>query len=770
MIKKFILYFFLFFLTQKSTIEEKQFSLLKQAGITSFISATAFITQKNIKIKKLSSPLKFLSFSLPGIYMLSHVGYTYAPDKYLNNIFKLTHKLYLDKVFFLSSPSQILAKKIEEINLEAINPELLSEALFYIPKEKQKNIILELKKEDTLNKIAEKRTDLSSQLIKEKNTENKKLETFLSKLTTETFQKIAKREYKDFTYLIEIKNIFNLKLFESDKQKIDFLEHIFESNKEKKDHLENINTYKHSFMFDYVNDTTTNIQLLMEKFQNNNIFNCLKSANRLHEIPSLLENPKIKKTVKKNILFDFKKFLESQYESDESKKTLRESLKKIGELTLWRTFGPDKEKTDSDDLTDFDRFDIFEIITKYISDKKEENENTIKEIFIYEIENFTDEKDLKFISLSFLRHPTIAAKILTGKTNKDIITSLLKFYTALFSNKDINIINLLLNIQTIFHEIEIPENNETKNLATLLKKDISEILENESLKNKIKNNDLYKKFLFNQIITKKKNIKSIEKLEHISTLLNLNNEQKAMLIKMYQLDTHALEQNKKTKIENIINSDKYKEKLTSTFNDFENLAEKIFFEKKILSKESLKNLATEYKKEEKTNFSDYEIENIAILSFFKIHEEETKEIIAKFEKQKSEEKNELLEKEIKKIKLEKEIKKINEEYNKILDQIKTKKNLLLKERIFIESINTLEDKDIDRMIETLTIEDLINTLLNNNLEKVKATKILSQLIQKDLKKARNVVKLMQKTNNVRFQILYIKLDSKLKIDFTKENE
>ena len=74
------------------------------------------------------------------------------------------------------------------------------------------------------------------------------------------------------------------------------------------------------------------------------------------------------------------------------------------------------------------------------------------------------------------------------------------------------------------------------------------------------------------------------------------------------------------------------------------------------------------------------------------------------------------------------------------------------------------------MIETLTIEDLINTLLNNNLEKVKATKILSQLIQKDLKKARNVVKLMQKTNNVRFQILYIKLDSKLKIDFTKENE
>lgn len=684
---------------------------------------------------------------------MSHVGYTYTSTEYLNNIFKLTHKLYLDKVFFLSSPSQILAKKIEKINLEITSPELLSEALFYLPKEKQKNIILELKDTTFLNEIAKKRTDFSSELINVNNTESETLEIFLSKLTIDTFETIAKSESEKFTYPTHIKNIFNLELFESDNQKIDFLKKI-NTFLQTIDRSQKTNPFPdYCFFEDYVNDTTTNIQLLMETFTHPNIFNFLRNANRLHEIKSVLINPRINACTKIDTLYYIQSYLKNTDPSlDENKTKLRESLAKINKVALWKEIFSDENKKK------FDKLDIFKFITEWINlNKDKENEKAIKEIFTYEIENKTNKE---FIPLSFLIHPTIANKFLKEEASENIITDLLIFYTQLIfkeNKSNIDTKNLLLNIKTIFNEIEIPEKNETKNLATLLKKDISEILENESLKNEIKKNNLYKKFLFNEIMTKKNNIKSIAELEDISILLKLNKEQEAILICSHNVNYDTLEENKKTQIENIIKSANYKEKLTSTFNDFENLAEKIFFEKKNLSKESLENLATQYAKEEKTNFSDYEIKNIAILSFFKINQEKTKEIIAKLKKQKLEEKNELLENEL-----------LENEINKILEQIKSQKNLLIKEKIFIESINNLEN--IDEMLETLTIKDLVNTLLNNDLKQDKAIEILSQLIQINRKKARNVVKLMQKTNNDSFQKLYIKLDQKLKIDLTKEND
>lgn len=129
--KNFFYFLLLFIATQRNAIEQKEFSLLKRAVITGFISTAAFATKKLLTSKKFHSPrfssaLKFVSAGLPTTYILSHLGYTYAPTKYLNNIFNLTHRLYLDKVFFLPSPSQILAEKIEKINLDTTDSELLS--------------------------------------------------------------------------------------------------------------------------------------------------------------------------------------------------------------------------------------------------------------------------------------------------------------------------------------------------------------------------------------------------------------------------------------------------------------------------------------------------------------------------------------------------------------------------------------------------------------------------------------------------------------------
>lgn len=766
-IKKFILYFFTVFLTQKMTVEEKQFSLLKRAGITSCISATAFITQKLLKSKKLSAPLKFLSFSLPGIYTLSHIGYTYVPTKYLTNIFNLTHKLCFDEVFFLSSPSQIFAKRIKNTNLkeiEQVSPELLSETLFYLPRIYQKAIILDVKNENLINKIAKKRTDIFSELIKEMNMNEKSrilFSAFLSKLTIEAFETIGKKEYKKFDYNTHIKNIFNLELFENDKQKIDFLKNIYPHSH----HPDEL------FFRDYINDTTTDIQLLMNTFQTKYLISYLKEANRLHEILSLLNSSDINSDVKKSILDNIKAFLESNHESHENKIRLRKFLEDINKVALWKEiFPPDDKEIQSDEVNDTDikdKFNTFETITKDINlAEGKKNEDFINEIFTYEIENFINKKNPKFIPLSFLIHPTIANKIFKKKKEKideDITTNLLTFYTKLIfeENKDegIDRTNLLLNIQTIFHEIDIPENNEIKNneiknLVTLLKKDISEILKNEPLKEEIKNNDLYKKFLFNQIMTKKKKIETTEELESISTLLNLNEEQEAILITKHKLNYSSSDKNKKTKIENIIESNEYKKKLRTNFTDFKNLAKKIFFEGKNLSEKNLEDLSIQYEKKEEINFSDYEIENIAISSFFKINEEKTTNIINKL----SEEKNKLL---------EEKIEKFTKEHDEISEQLKSQNNLLTKERIFIESINSLDT--VNEMLKTLTIEDLTSTLLNNHLAKNQAIKILNLLIRQDRKKARNVVKLMQKINNNSFQKLYIELDEESKINLTKEN-
>jgi hypothetical protein len=348
-------------------------------------------------------------------------------------------------------------------------------------------------------------------------------------------------------------------------------------------------------------------------------------------------------------------------------------------------------------------------------------------------------------------YPEIANKVL--KTQETSISNdLLKFYNLILeiyshndSKKDdikayVEESTLLKNIETIFNEINLHEENETKNLATLLKKNISEIIENESLKNKIKSNPLYQKFLLNQIITQKKKIISIKDLTEISQLLNLNEEQEATLIEKNTLGCDGFQdETKKKRIQKIITSHRYKKQLVDKFKDCENLAKKIFLKEKKLKGEDLETLATLYKKEDKTNFSDYEIETIAILSFFKINSEIYKKVIDK------------------KALLDEKIKTIEEQNNEISKQLKSRKNLLLNEKIYIAVISDLEN--FSDMFKNSTEENLARIILAEDLKKEKALNILISLIESDKKKAIEVVKLMQKRKNYSFQKLYDELSS-----------
>jgi hypothetical protein len=758
-----LLYALLFFFgTQRSTIEEKEFSLFKRAAITGFISSAAFVTQKLLTSKKFSSPLKFVSAGLPATYILSHIGYTYAPAEYLNTIFKLTHKLYLDKVFFLSSPSQILAKKIKKINLETTNHELLNETLFYLSRKEQIETILKINDIEKINKIASLRTDLSIKLIEENDNKNKKLETFLSKLNIDTFNTIAKSQSKKFAYPTHIKKMFELQLFKKSNCKINFL---IKANRYKPINLD-------LFFSDYINDVTTNISLLVKEFRVINIVYSLSEANRLHEIKGLLENPDISPSKKEAIITNINSFLKNTLITDENKTKLKKILEETDEIKFWKTL----------DRTSNKKFHMFQTITTHFI-----HENTIENIFKDEIKNLDDKEynpakisgdftffdeelqKREFLGFLCLLYPETANKILKNQESQKNSINLLQFYyliTNIYINNDnlkskitpyVNKIRLLKNIATIFNEIEFKEidpKNEIKNFITLLQKDISEILKNELLKNQIEKSNLYQKFIVNQIMTKKKKITSIKELTEITSLINLNEEQEAILIVQHNIDYTTLQDNKKTRIQNIIESNKYKKELINKFTLYENVAKKILLERTFLNNERLEHLVTQYKK--KTNFSAYEIEAIAIFSVLNINSEKTKSYQKKF-------------KQLKQTKLlEQEIEKIQIKFSKIIDDLKSQNNLLLNKRIFIESVNSLEN--FNKILKDLTEKDLAKTLLNQDLKEKQAINILSELILSDRNKAQNVVKLMQKTNNNRFQKLYEKLDQKSKINLTKENE
>lgn len=537
------------------------------------------------------------------------------------------------------------------------------------------------------------------------------------------------------------------------------------------------------FLNEYYTDVTSNISLLLKNNNyNNNKAICssiiyeLEKNNRLFEVKKLLEDEGIQSETKTNMICNISYFFEDNNITDENKTKLKKILADINMIELWKTLDKKSDK----------KFDMFQTITTHFTsynnsfeeqktiEIKNKKEETIKSIFEYEIQNLTEssydpaiisrdlsshKKELRkreFIGFSFLMYPEIANKVLKNQETS-ISNDLLKFYNLILeicshnnSKKDdikayVEESTLLKNIETIFNEINLHEENETKNLATLLKKNISEIIENESLKNKIKSDPLYQKFLLNQIITQKKKIISIKDSTEISQLLNLNEEQEATLIEKNTLDCDDFQdETKKERIRKIITSHIYKKQLVDEFKDCENLAKKIFLKEKKLKEEDLETLATLYKKEDKTNFSDYEIETIAILSL--INTEETKEIISKFEQ---------LEKE--KALFKNKIEKIKKEYNATIEQLKSGKNLLLNEKIYIAAISYLEN--FSDMLRQLTEENLANIILAEDLKKEKALNILISLIESDKKKAIEVVKLMQKRKNYSFQKLYDELSS-----------
>jgi hypothetical protein len=408
----------LFIATQRNAIEQKEFSLLKRAVITGFISTAAFATKKLLTSKKFHSPrfssaLKFVSAGLPTTYILSHLGYTDAPTEYLNNIFKFTHGLYLDKVFFLPSPSQILAEKIEKIDLEETNAELLSEALFYLSEKKQRETILKINNKNKINQIAIARPDLAYELISNLASEDQKIKKtclVLDEKTVKTVVKlILKKQYplsKIFSqkkYSVDInlmnlhllwpkiKNILSLPIFDSDLKKINFLKEM--------DLFNNIYPVLKYFLKDYYTDVTSNISLLFKDNNDNNdkaicssIIYELEKNNRLFEVKKLLEDEGIQSKTKTNMICNISYFFEDDNITDENKTKLKKILADINMIEFWKTLDKKSDK----------KFDMFQTITTHFTsynnsfeekkaiEIKNKKEETIKSIFEYEIQNLTE--------------------------------------------------------------------------------------------------------------------------------------------------------------------------------------------------------------------------------------------------------------------------------------------------------------------------------------------------------------------------------------------